>query len=212
MDVLGALLLGLPLTIAVTVCAFAIGAVLAIPIMILLRSHLLPVRLATRFVVDIIRGIPPIVWLFILYFGVSIGSWQFSSFQAAVIGLGVISSAYLAEIYRGALKGVGDGQWEAGHALGLNGSTMYASIIGPQALRVALPSVATYAISLFKDSSIASVIGVTEVMFTATSLTRGGANGLVVLGAAAAIYIVLSLPLAYLARRVDARMRAVVAR
>lgn len=212
MDIVRTLAEGIPLTLGVAACAFAIGAVLAVPILLLLRSRLMIVRVCARIVVDLVRGIPPIVWLFILYFGVSTGDFQFSSFQAAVVGLGIISAAYLAEIYRGALIGIHDGQWEAGQALGLGSVTMYRSIVGPQALRIALPSIATYAISLLKDSSIASVIGVTEVMFGATSMARQGENGLIVFGIAAAVYIALSLPLAYASRTLDTRLRAVVAR
>jgi len=212
MDVLRALVSGVPLTLGVTACAFVLGAVLAVPVLLMLRSRVLGVRVLARVAVDLVRGIPPVVWLFILYFGVTFGGWQFSAFNAAVVGLGIISAAYLTEIYRGALRGIHVGQWEAGQALGLSGMTMFRSIIGPQAWRIALPTVATYAISLLKDSSIASVIGVTDVMFNATAETRQGENGLVVLGIAAAVYIVLSVPLAVVSRMLDARMRAAVAR
>ena len=108
-----AVLAALPLTLIVTAGAFGIGMIGGIPLMLGLQSRIGVVRGAARLLVDIIRGIPTIVWLFLLYFGVSFGGMRLESLPAAVIGLGVISSAYLAEIYRGSFQIVPRGQSEA---------------------------------------------------------------------------------------------------
>jgi ABC-type amino acid transport system permease subunit len=166
----------------------------------------------SRSAVSLLRGIPPIVWLFIIYFGISIGAYQMAAIPAAIIGFGLISAAYMAEIYRGGLSAVHHGQWEAGHALGVSDRTTFTRIIGPQALRVSIPSMASYAISLFKDSSIASTIGVTEIVFFTTQNARTGGGGLTVYVLAALVYVAMSVPLALVSRKLDASLRKKVSR
>lgn len=209
MDVVYAVLLGLPVTLLVAGAAFLIGALAGVPLMLGLRSGLRPVRLLFRLVVDIIRGIPPIVWLFLIYFGVSFGNLRMSSLTAAIIGLGVISAAYLAEIYRGGFTTLPAGQTEAARALGLGRGTTFVRILAPQAVRTALPSITTYLLSLLKDSSIASTIGVTEMVFAATIFVRQNPTtaGLTPFFVAAGVYVVVSIPLGFLARRLDSRLR-----
>lgn len=209
MQLLFAVLAGLPLTLLVTAAAFLIGLVLGVPIMLGMRSRFLPLRLAMRLLVDLIRGVPTIVWLFLLYFGVSFGSFRFDSLTAAIAGLGIISSAYLAEIYRGAFQTLATGQSEAAHALGLGRSTTFVRILAPQAARTALPSLASYLLALVKDSSIASTIGVAEIVFSATTVARQNPDtaGLTPFFLAAGVYLVVSIPLAVLARRLDTRLR-----
>ena len=209
MELLLAVLAGLPLTLLVTAAAFLIGLVLGVPIMLGLRSRLIPVRLAARLLVDLIRGVPTIVWLFLLYFGVSIGAFRFDSLTAAIVGLGIISAAYLAEIYRGAFQTVSTGQNEAAQALGFGRSTTFVRILTPQAIRTALPSLTSYLLALVKDSSIASTIGVAEIVFTSTTFARQNPDsaGLTPFFLAAAVYLVVSIPLAVVARRLDTRLR-----
>ncbi|MFC6354626.1 amino acid ABC transporter permease [Luethyella okanaganae] len=208
-DAITVVLLGLPFTLLVTALSFAIGLVGGIPLMLGLRSRIRPVRLAIRFVVDLIRGVPPIVWLFLLYFGVSIGTIRLDSLTAAVIGLGIISSAYLAEIYRGGFATLPLGQAEAAAALGLGGATTFGRILVPQAFRVALPSITTFLLSLLKDSSIASTIGVADMVFQATMFARQNpaVAGILPFFVAAAVYLIVSVPIAVIARRLDTRLR-----
>lgn len=208
MEALIAVLLGLPMTILVTGAAFGIGLVGGIPLMLGLRSPLQPVRAVTRLVVDIIRGVPTIVWLFLLYFGVSIGGLRLDSLSAAIVGLGVIASAYLAEIYRGGFSTVPRGQAEAAQALGLSRGVTFRRILSPQALRTSLPSITTFLLALLKDSSIASTIGVTEMVFAATTFARQNPTtaGLTPFFLAAGVYVVVSIPLAVVARRLDSRL------
>ncbi|MCJ1675466.1 amino acid ABC transporter permease [Rathayibacter sp. VKM Ac-2929] len=209
MELLLAVLAGLPLTLLVTAAAFAIGLLLGVPIMLGLRSRIAPLRLATRLLVDLIRGVPTIVWLFLLYFGVSLGTLRFDSLSAAIVGLGIISAAYLAEIYRGAFQTLPRGQGEAAQALGLGRGTTFVRVLAPQAIRTALPSLTSYLLALVKDSSIASTIGVAEVVFAATTVARQNPDtaGLTPFFLAAAVYLAVSIPLAILARRLDTRLR-----
>jgi His/Glu/Gln/Arg/opine family amino acid ABC transporter permease subunit len=209
LDALLAVLKGLPLTLLVTVAAMVVGLVGALPVAVGLRSRFMVVRGICRGFVDLGRGVPIIVWLFILKFGVSIGRFHFQPIQAAIIGLGIVSMAYLAEIYRGGLQALPRGQTEAGQALGLSGTTVLLRITLPQAVRMVSPSIATYFIGLFKDSSIASTIIVTEMVFQAQAFARQNPTvaGILPYVFAGVLYIVLSIPVALLARRLDARLR-----
>lgn len=209
MEAVIAVLLGLPTTLLVTVAAFGIGLVGGIPLLLGLRSRHRPVRLIVRVVVDLIRAIPPIVWLFVLFFGVSIGAFRFNALAAAIVGLGVISAAYLAEIYRGGFATLPVGQSEAARALGLGRRATFVRVLAPQAARTALPSITTFLLALVKDSSIASTIGVTDMVFAANTFVRQNpmTAGLTPFFVAAVVYVAISIPLAIVARRLDARLR-----
>lgn len=212
MEFLEVVLLGVPMTLMITALAFGMGAVLGIPLVLGRRASIGPLRWLSRLIIDVLRGIPPIVWLFIIYFGIGTDFVRLSSFQAAVIGLGLIAAGYMAEIYRGGLLSVHAGQFESAAALGMSGRTSMARIIAPQAFRVSLPAATTYLIGLLKDSSIAATIGATEIVFRATAASRSSGEGLEPFLVAAAVYIVLGTPLAWLSRVSDARMRRKVAR
>lgn len=212
MEMLKAIAIGLPLTLLVTVLALMIGTVVALPLVAGLRSRNRAVWLLTRGIIDLLRGVPPVVWLFILYYGVSIGQIKLTALQAGVVGLGVVSGAYLAEIFRGAISSVPKGQWEASSALGFVSSTAWIRVVGPQAWRTAIPSYTTYAIGLLKDSSIASTIGVAEIVFMSNQYARQSGEGILIFFIAAGVYILLSMPLGIFSRHLDTKMRKAVAR
>jgi polar amino acid transport system permease protein len=210
-DYVGDLLEGVWATVSITLLAFLLGAVLGVPLVAAVRSRWLVVRVVTRFVLDLLRAVPPLVWLFLLFYGVS-GAITLAAYPAAVIGLGVVSSAYMAEIYRGGLLAVRRQQWEAGAALGLSRVQVLRSIIVPQTVRIVVPGSATWGIGLLKETAIVSIIGVQDVTFRAVTEARGTADGLGVFIAAGLIYIALSVPVAGLARWTDTRLTKAMAR
>ncbi|WP_327723672.1 amino acid ABC transporter permease [Streptomyces europaeiscabiei] len=203
---------GIGQTIAITVTSFVIGAVLGLPLALIRYSAPLPVRLIGGAVVETIRAIPPIVWLFIVFYGIGSGSVQLSTFGAAVIGLGIIAAAYLSEIYRTGLKAVAQGQWEAAQALGLPRRSIYRKVIFPQMLGVVIPPSTTYGIGLLKDSAIASIIGATDITFYASQETQATLQGLSIFGLAALLYIALSIPIAATSRITDRKLTERLAR
>ena len=209
---LQAVLAGIPFTVALTLIAFAMGAALGLPLcaMRLSRNRLLSFLAASLILV--FRAIPPIVWLFFIFFGVGFGYLQLDPFASAAIGLGLITAANMAEIYRGALSAIHSGQWEAASVLNLSPRHKFLDVIGPQLLRIALPTGATYLIGLLKDSAVASAIGVHEIAFQAYHVSQETFRGLDVYAAAGLLYILLSLPIAWLARWADLRLRSRVAR
>jgi polar amino acid transport system permease protein len=198
----------LALTLVSLIIGIAFGAVLCA--MRTSRSRVLSAIAALLILT--LRSVPPIVWLFLIFFGVGAEIVQVNPFEAAAVGLGLITGANLGEIFRGSLAAIHHGQWEAARALSLSRSSRFIDVIGPQLLRVALPSVATYSIGLLKDTAIASVIGVPEIAFQASHVSQRTFIGLEVFAVAGALYILLSMPIAWLTRLVDRRLRMRVAR
>lgn len=207
-----AILRGLPWTVALTLGAFLAGAVLGVPLVAARQSRILPLRFVAMVFIQIVRGIPPILWLFIIFFGLGMSVFPISPFNAALAGLGLIAAANMAEIYRGALASIHFGQWEASSALNLGRWYTLTDVVAPQAFRVALPSAASYLIGLMKETAVASTIGVSELAFQGNQLSQLTFRGLEVFALVGMFYILLSLPVAWLSRVADGYLQAKVAR
>ncbi|TCT27707.1 amino acid ABC transporter permease [Martelella mediterranea] len=203
---------GLHWTVLLTAGALAIGAILGFPIMLMRVSRNRVLRIVALAFISFVRAIPPIVWIFLIFFGVGAGGTGFNPFAAALVAFGLIAAANMAEIYRGGLIAVPSGQSEAAEALNLSPQHRFFGVIFPQLMRVALPTTATYAIGLLKDSAIASTIGVTELAFQGRYVTQMNYQYLPVLGMVGLIYILLSLPIAWVSRVADQKLRSKVAR
>ena len=152
--------------------------------------------------VEVIRGTPLLLQLFVLYFGLA-AVIQLPAFAAGVIGLGVNYAAYESEIYRGALEAIPRGQLDAARTLGFTERQILVLVRGPQAFRLALAPMTNDFVALLKDSSLVSVITVVELT-KQTQIFAANIGSWVVPGAmCAALYLVLSLPLARVARRIE---------
>lgn len=211
-DVFKAMLDGVPWTIAVTSLSFTIGCLLGFPICWARMSKFRIISFTTASLVLAIRSIPPIVWLFFIFFGVGGGFLNLSPFAAAITGLGIITAAQMSEVYRGALSAVSVGQYEAAHVLNLNARQRFVDIILPQMLRIVVPSAATYAISLLKDSAVASTIGVTDISAVAYQVTQQTFKGIEVYTTAALLYLLLSVPIALFSRWLGATLNTRISR
>ena len=156
--------------------------------------------------VELIRGTPLLLQLFVLYFGLAVVV-QLPAVVAAVLALGLNYAAYESEIYRGALNAIPPGQLDAARALGLSDWQSLRFVRGPQAFRLALAPMTNDFVALLKDSSLVSVITVVELT-KQTSIFAVNVGSWLVPGAlCAAMYLALSLPLARLARRLEQRWR-----
>lgn len=207
LELLFNLIKGIPQTLGVTVGAFAIGLVLGVPLVLMRRSQNRLLRWPARVFIDVIRGIPPVVWLFIIFFGLSDVLIRLTSLQAATLGLGLVSAAYLAEIYRGGFLALPQGQNEASVALGMTQADTLRFILGPQVLRVSIPPMATFFVSLLKDSTVASTIGVRDIMMFGSQAAQASGGGYAPFIFAATLYILLSIPVAFFSRLMDERLR-----
>jgi len=157
--------------------------------------------------VEIVRGTPVLLQLFVLYYGLS-AVIKLPAFVAALIGLGLNYAAYESEIYRGAMEAVPRGQLEAGRTLGLTEFQVFRHVRAPQAFRLALAPMTNDFVALLKDSSLVSVITVVELT-KQTQIFAANIGSWVIPGAlCAALYLVMSLPLARLARGLETRWKA----
>lgn len=205
-DYLGPLSAGIGNTLLITFGAFGIGAAIGIPIALARSARWRPLRMLGVAYVELLRGIPPIAWLFIAFYGLAQLGIRVQSMPAAVSGLGAISGAYMAEIYRAGLRAVPHGQFEAGRAVGLTESGLYRHVIVPQAIVTVFPPAMTYVIGLLKDSAIASVIGAQEITALALGEQQQSFAGLPIFLAAGIIYMAIGLPLGGISRWVDVRL------
>ena len=165
-----------------------------------------PVRAMLTVYVELVRGTPLLLQLFVLYFGLA-AVVQLPAFAAALIGLGLNYAAYESEIYRGALEAIPRGQLDAAKTLGFTDRQTLVLIRGPQAFRLALAPMTNDFVALLKDSSLVSVITVVELT-KQTSIFAANIGSWIVPGAlCAGLYLVMSLPLARLARRLERRWR-----
>jgi His/Glu/Gln/Arg/opine family amino acid ABC transporter permease subunit len=194
------------ITIALSCLSMALAIVLGVVIASGRVYGSRPVEVVLTACVEIIRGTPLLLQLFVLYFGLA-AVVQLPAFLAALIGLGLNYAAYESEIYRGALLAVPRGQLDAARTLGFTTVQSLRLVRGPQAFRVALAPMTNDFIALLKDSSLVSVITVVELT-KQTSIFASNIGSWVVPGAmCAAMYLVLSLPLARLARRIETTWR-----
>jgi polar amino acid transport system substrate-binding protein len=155
--------------------------------------------------VEVFRGTPVLLQLYVLYYGLA-PVVALDAFTAAVLGLGLNYAAYEAELYRAGLEAVPVEQTEAALALGMSRGLALRRIVLPQAVRVALPGIANDFIALLKDSSLVSVITVVELTKQMT-ITAVDVRGWLVPGLlCAALYLAMSLPLSRLARRLEHRL------
>jgi polar amino acid transport system substrate-binding protein len=164
------------------------------------------VRLLLSTYVEIVRGTPVLLQLFVLYYGLS-SVIRLPAFVAALLGLGLNYAAYESEIYRGALEAISRGQLEAARTLGFTERQVLTLIRGPQAFRLALAPMTNDFVALLKDSSLVSVITVVELT-KQTSIFAANIGSWVIPGMlCAALYLILSLPLSRLAGRLEARWK-----
>jgi len=166
-----------------------------------------PLRLALTGYVELMRGTPVLLQLFVIYYGLA-SIVKLPAFLAALAGLALNYAAYESEIYRGALEAVPGGQLEAARTLGLTERQVLRLVRGPQAFRIALAPMTNDFVALLKDSSLVSVLTVVELT-KQTQIFATNLGSWVIPGTlCAAMYLVMSLPLGALARRLEERWKA----
>ena len=182
---------GMAITIAVTLVALPFGLIVGL-LMALVHTYggIILNRIAAAYSL-LLRGVPPIVLLFILYFILSGSLVNLSPFWAGSLSLGIVSSAYQMEILRGALLAVGGGQMTAARAIGMSRLQSIRYVILPQALRLAIPPWSNEVSIVLKDSSLVYALGVPEILRRAQQLSATTQQPFLAYGTAALIYFVL---------------------
>ncbi|MDY0745074.1 amino acid ABC transporter permease [Paucibacter sp. R3-3] len=162
-------------------------------------------RLAAVYV-SAMRGTPLLVQIFLVYYGLPGVGIELSPITAGILTLTLNVAAYMSETLRGAIAAVAQGQWLAGTSLGLTRRQTLRHVVAPQALRAAVPSLSNSLISLIKDTSLVSVIAVTELMLATKELISTTFQPFPLYVAAAGIYWLLSLSFEQLQRRMEKRL------
>lgn len=210
-----ALLGGLAVTIQLMCCALAAGMLIAVPAAVLWVEAPKPVRLTVNFYVTFFRGTPLLVQVFLIYYGLG----QFDAVRAsifwplfrqpffcAVLALSLNTSAYTANIIRGAIKSVPYGEIEAGRAFGMNRYKLYHHIIMPQAFRLFLPAYGNEVIIMLKATSLASTVTIMDLTGVAYNIVSNTYRPFTVFVAASVIYILVTFILTRLFRILEVRM------
>jgi len=181
---------GTAYTVGVTLIALPSGLILGTLLALLNVYSGKTSKALTNLYSTVMRGIPPIVLLFILYFIVS-GSINLSPFLAGSISLGIVSSAYQMEIVRGAILSVSGGQMMAARAVGMSKRQAIRNVILPQTLRLAIPPWSNEAAIVIKDSSLVYALGVPEILRRAQLISASTQQPFLAYAAAAVIYFIL---------------------
>jgi polar amino acid transport system substrate-binding protein len=202
---------GALVTLLVSACSFALASPLGLAMAALrLYAGRLGRAMAATYV-ELFRGTPLLLQLYVLYFGVA-DVVRLSPITAAVVGLALNYGAYEAEVYRGALLAIAPGQTEAARALGMSRWQALRHVVFPQALRTALPAVTNDFVALLKDSSLISVITVVELTKRMTILAVELRDWITPGLLCAGLYFAMSFPLARLSRRIERRLEGAAGR
>ncbi|MBI0579872.1 amino acid ABC transporter permease [Neobacillus cucumis] len=205
-EILSRILKGAVVTIEVTVFS-SIGAIIVGLLLVFLhRSKLKPLSMFAKVYVEIIRGIPAMVILFIIYFGLPDLGVRLSPVISAVIGLSMNGGAYLSEVFRSTIDSVHKGQTEAAMAVGMTPAQNMRYIVLPQAAVIAIPNVGNYVISLFKDTAIVSTIAAPEIMLASTNLISQTFVAMPIYLLTAVVYFCMSYPMSLFVRRLEKRI------
>lgn len=186
------LLQGAMYTVLFAALSMVLGLILGFSVAVVRVTKVPVVSQIAAVYVSAFRGTPLLVQIFVLYYGLPSVGIEFTPVTAGILALTLNVAAYLSESMRGAILGIDKGQWEAGLSVGLTwGQTLW-NIITPQALRLAVPSLSNSLISLIKDTSLISVITVTELMLATKEVIAETFQPLPLYLAAAGIYWLLS--------------------
>jgi His/Glu/Gln/Arg/opine family amino acid ABC transporter permease subunit len=195
---LGPLLAGLLITIELTfvVIILSLGFALLVALGGMSRWPLL--RWPIKAYIEIMRGTPLLLQLIYIYYVLPEVGIRLDAFVAGVVGLSLNYSAYISEVYRGGILAVPKGQHDAAAALGMTRVLAMRRIVLPQAIRIVIPTLGNYFISLFKDTALCSVVSIQEVVFTAQILAARNFQYFTLYTVVAAMYFLVSFPAARL--------------
>lgn len=197
------LLRGVGLTITITVLAVLLGTLIGLVVGLCRLSSLKPLSWLAQAYVELVRGTPLLVQLYIVYFGLPQVGIQMGQVAAAVTALAFNSGAYVSEIVRAGILSVGKKQSEAAYALGLTGSQTMRLVILPQAVRVMIPPLGNEFVTMIKESSLASVIGAQELIKQAQFTTSRTYQVFSTYVGVALIYFCLTTVTSFILRRVE---------
>lgn len=203
---LPALLEGLWITVLLGVVSIAAGMVSGLFMALARLYGASPIRFLARTYIDTLRSIPLLVLLVLVYYALPFVGIRLSSFTSAALAISLVSCAYTAEIFRAGIEAIPKGQFEAADAIGLGFFSSMRYVILPQAFRIVVPPLTSNCINVLKDTALASVVAMPDLLKQATQAQALAANPTPLIGAAV-LYLLLLLPLVRLVSYFESRHR-----
>src|SRR5216683_6414013 len=189
------LLKGLQWTLALSAIAFVTGTLTGLAIALLRSSGFRAVERASSGYIALFQGTPLLMQLFVVYYGLALIGLKLDAWAAVAIGFTLHASAYLGEIWRGSIEAVPRGQTEAAKALGLRYRARMKDVVLPQAFRISLPATVGFLVQLLKGTSLAAIVGFTELARAGSIVSNQIFKPLLVFGIVGALYFILCWPL-----------------
>ncbi|RZL45697.1 MAG: amino acid ABC transporter permease [Variovorax sp.] len=199
-------------TLALSAIAFVGGAILGLAIALMRTSEARWARTVSTVFIQIFQGTPLLLQLFLIFFGAPVFGLDINPWVAAGAALILNSAAFLGEIWRGCIEAIPRGQWEAAEALSLRYSARMRDVVLPQAFKIALAPTVGYLVQIIKGTSLAAIIGFTEITRAGQIINNATFQPLMVFSVVAAIYFVICWPLSILASRMERRRAQALAR
>ena len=199
-------------TLALSLIAFIGGAILGLVIALARTSDNKTARTLSIGFIKIFQGTPLLLQLFLIFFGAPVFGLDINPWIAAGVALVLNSAAFLGEIWRGCIQAIPRGQWEAAEALSLNYSARMRDVVLPQAFKIALAPTVGYVVQIIKGTSLAAIIGFTEITRAGQIINNATFQPLQVFSTVAALYFVICWPLSLLAARMERNRARALAR
>ena len=205
-QILWNLLLAARWTVVLSMIAFAGGGIVGLALLTARLRQWPGVAAAVATYVQVFQGTPLLIQLFLAYFGLGLFGINVSPWVAAALALTLYTSAFLTEIWRGSVNAVDKGQWEASSALALTLSEQLRHVIGPQALRVAVPPTVGFLVQVIKGTALASVIGFVELTKAGTMITNATFRPFTVYACLALMYFALCFPISAWSKSLEKKL------
>jgi len=202
------LLVGAGWTIVLSVIAFVFGGAMGLAVLCVRISANPRLQRFGMAYIEFFQDTPLLMQFFLIFFGLALFGVDISPLFAAMLGLTLFTSAYLAEIWRGCVESLPKGQWEASACLAMSRWEQLRHVILPQALRIAVPPTVGFSVQVVKGTAVASIIGFVEITKTGTMIANATFRPLTVYALVALGYFLMCYPLSVAARRVERRLHA----
>ncbi|MEJ0011571.1 MAG: amino acid ABC transporter permease [Bauldia sp.] len=196
LEALGPLLAGLLVTIELTLIIIVLSLVLAMVVALAGMSRFAPLRWLIKAYIELVRNTPALLQIVYIYFVLPEVGIRLDAWTAIIIAFTLNYSAYLSEVYRGGIQAVGKGQYDSAAALGMGRALAMRRIILPQAIRVVIPTLGNYLISLFKDTALASAVGIQELLYTSQIISARNYQYLTLYTMTGILYFIVCFPAA----------------
>ncbi|MGB6242991.1 MAG: amino acid ABC transporter permease [Castellaniella sp.] len=193
-------------TVLLSITAFAGGGLVGLIVALARTAPSRAARALALGFIQIFRGTPLLLQLFLVFFGAPVIGFEVDPWTAAAVALALNAGAFLGEIWRGCIDSVPKGQWEAAAALGLKYRYLLRDVILPQALKIAVPPTVGYLVQVIKGTSLAAIIGFTELTRAGQIVNNATFEPMMVFSIVAVLYFLLCWPLSLLAGRMERRL------